>query len=215
LLHLLAYLLDELLRRHGKLERTVVGLACAGEVPGQVFVGVPVPVRPGHPDLLAAELLAQGRQGADFVRDAVDPLRAVWINVNDGVTPGRLHHALDRHVFVGRIETRLVAEVSAHELDGAHHRPVTLVARAHRQRLDERRHHAAVMGLVGATDRHLHGLPISGPARLPLFDQSAQCLLVDDGVDHLSDDVVRMSEGGIGDLEEQVVLPSHALEVLE
>jgi hypothetical protein len=47
------------------------------EVGGQVLIGIAAAVGDNHPDLLAAELLTQRLEHADFVGDAVDALAPV------------------------------------------------------------------------------------------------------------------------------------------
>ena len=77
--HLLSQAVDERAGVERQVERLIMAGALRVEVGRQVLVGVAVAVRACHPHLLAAQLVAQGFEGANFVGDAVDaraPLRA-------------------------------------------------------------------------------------------------------------------------------------------
>src|SRR3954468_16817613 len=70
--HLLSQAVDERAGVERQVERLIMAAALRVEVGRQVLVGVAVAVRACHPHLLAAQLVAQGFEGANFVGDAVD-----------------------------------------------------------------------------------------------------------------------------------------------
>ena len=79
----------------GQAEPLVAGGPARGEVGRQILVGVAEAVGARHPDLLAAQPLAQGLQHADLVVDAVHPLAAARRVLDHDVAPLRADHALD------------------------------------------------------------------------------------------------------------------------
>ena len=128
-------------------------VAARGEVGRQVLVRVAVAVGAGDPDLLAAELVAQGLERADLVGDPVDARPALRVGVHHGVAPERAHDALDRHVLVGRDMAQPGAGVAPHQGERLDHRPVRLVVGAEVKASSRSRHHPAVVAAVGAADR--------------------------------------------------------------
>jgi hypothetical protein len=71
----------------------VVHVAVLLEIGGQVVVGIAPAVRPGHPDLAAAEGLAQGFEHAQLVGD---PLHLAFV-VDHRLAPLRRHYPGQRH----------------------------------------------------------------------------------------------------------------------
>ena len=89
------------------------------------------------------------------------------------------------------------------------------VVRAEIQGLEDLRHHAAVMALVGVPDHGAQGGPIGRSRGLPFLDQVAQGLFADDREHDLAHDPVGLIEGGPGELEQEVLLAGDALQVVE
>lgn len=70
------------------------------EIPRQILIGVPVFFRAGHPDLLTPQPLAQRRQHADLVVDAIDLRIALAIFLQHEIAPFRRDDVLDGDTFV-------------------------------------------------------------------------------------------------------------------
>ena len=89
------------------------------------------------------------------------------------------------------------------------------VVRAEIQGLEDLRHHPPVMALVGIPDHGAQGGPIGRSRGLPFLDQVAQGLFADDRKHDLAHDPIGLVEGGPGELEQEVLLAGHALQVVE
>src|SRR3954451_17195855 len=78
--------------------RLIMAGALRVEAGRQVLVGVAVAVRACHPHLLAAQLVAQGFEGANSVGDAVDARAPLRVLVHDCIAPQRADDAVQWHV---------------------------------------------------------------------------------------------------------------------
>ena len=185
------------------------------EVSRQIVVGVAVAVRADHPDFLAAQPLAQGFQHGDFIGDAVDPIPAGGVPLHDGFSPQATYHAIERHLHVGREGMHLGVGKALHQVERVHHRAVAVVVGAEFQRGQQGRYHAPVVALVGIADHSAQGDAVGWAGGLPLLDQIAQRLLADHWKHHVAHHAVRLGQGGVGQIEQQVLLSGHALEVLQ
>jgi len=70
-------------------------------------------------------------------------------------------------------------------------------------------------GPVGIPDHRAQGGAIGRSRRLPLLYQISQRFLADNGEHNLAHDPIRFSERGVGDLEQEVLLAGHALNVIQ
>ena len=153
-LHLAAHVLHEHPRLTRLFERRVILVAPDVEIVRQVLVGVAEAVRALHPHLLAAHLLAQRRQHAPFVGDAVD--RPTVFVVLHQILPIVAHHAVQRHLLAGRKHRGLAVPVLVQQGQGVHHGAVQLVVALEGQHLQQRGHDAAVVVAVGGARHQLH-----------------------------------------------------------
>ena len=76
-------------------------------------------------------------------------------------------------------------------------------------------HHAPVVPLVGVADHGTQRGAVGRPSGFPLLDQIAQGLLANHRKDDLAYHAVRLGQCGIGQFEQQIVLASDALDVIE
>jgi hypothetical protein len=125
---------DEPLGVQRQLQRLIIAFAVALEVGRQVLVGIAVAVRPDHPDLLAAQALAQGLQHGDLIGDAVDAILAGGVLLDDRLAPQAPHDAIERNVLLGRKGPDLALGKALDQIERFHHRTVTVVVGAEVER---------------------------------------------------------------------------------
>ncbi len=126
---------DEALGVERQLQRLVVVLAVRLEVGRQIVVGIAVAVGADHPDLLAAQALAQGLQHRDLVGDAVDAILAGGV-----LSPSTASRQRPRTTpssgtssSAGKVCTLVVGE-ALDQVERLHHRSVAVVVGAELQR---------------------------------------------------------------------------------
>ena len=94
------------------------------EVSRQILVGVPVFCRAGHPDLLAPQPLAQRRQHADFIVDAVDLGIPLTVLLQHEIVPFRRDDVLNGNTFVQAHNAPAILMKALQPADRLDHRPV-------------------------------------------------------------------------------------------
>jgi hypothetical protein len=77
------------------------------------------------------------------------------------------------------------------------------------------RHHTPVMPFVGIPDDCPQGCPIGRPHGFPFLDQVSQGLFADQWEDDVANTSVRLIEGRIRDLEQQVLFARYAPEIIQ
>ena len=186
------------------------------EVGGQVLVGVAPPVSAGDPDLLAAQVLAQRLEGDHLVDHAHDPLAAVLVGAVDQRPPVLGDPGMGRDVLPGGVVRQAArAGVAADQRQGLDDRLAGGAAGTELQHLEQLDQPAPVVPGVGGPQRGLHGAPVGGSGGLVLGDQVAQRLLARHRVDHGADGVVRAGDRGLGEPEQQRLLPGDLAELAD
>ena len=109
---------DEAIGFERQIQRPVVRRSLRLEVGRHIVVRVPVAIGADHPDLLAAQLVAERLQDADLIGDPVDARPPLGILLDDRLPPEPAHHAVDRHVFLGGKGVQLGAGVTLEESRG-------------------------------------------------------------------------------------------------
>jgi len=189
-------------------------LVTAGiEIGRQIMIWIAVAVGALDPNLLAAELLAQGLQGADLVGDAVDTWAALGVALQHRVAPGRRYHAVQRYVLLCGVEAQLARGVAGDDVQSVEHGPMCLVVGAEVERFQHQRQHAPVVRAVGIVNDRLQMSAIDRPSGLAFGHKVMQGLLADGREDHVAHGTVRLGDAGRGQLEQQRRLASDALEV--
>jgi hypothetical protein len=195
-------------RLGGQVEPRVAGRAARGEVGRQVLVRVAEAVGPDHPDLLAAQPVAERLQDADLVVDAVHPLPAARRVLQHDVAPLRADHALNRDLVGAEIlPSRALG--AADRRQRVEHRAVRAVVGAEVERGEEPRHHAAVVGAVGGAHRAVHPPAVRDAERAGLARQRLQRPLAGGGEDDVAHDALRRPDRGLGDTEQDAGLAAH------
>jgi hypothetical protein len=183
-------------------ELGVVGLAFGVEVLGQVLVRGCGSGRPDHPDLLAAQPLAQLLQHADLVVDAVDALVALGVGLHHQLLNGRRHDAAQRHLLPSRVQALGAASVPLEQLEGLDERSVGGVVRAELEGFQQSGHHAPVLGGVRGAQVGVDLEAVGGPTGLVLAHQVTQLLFAAGGrEDHLTHAVIGSLDRGFGNAE--------------
>ena len=114
----------------GRLQRLVIRNALGLEVGRKIVVRVAVAVGADHPDLLAAQLVAQGLQDADLVGDPVDALASLGVLFEDRFSPETAHDVVDRNHFLGGESLKFRIGVTLQEIERLDDWAMALVVRA-------------------------------------------------------------------------------------
>ena len=154
-------------------ELAVIFRAPLLEIPRQVLIGVPVVFRTSHPDLLAPQSLAQRRQHADFVVDAVDLGIPLAVLLQHEIAPFRRDDVLDGNTFVQAHDAAAILVEALQPADRLDHRPVHRVVRMERQGGQHRGQHPPVMPGIGGAQHGMH-LALERARRLVLADDRRQ-----------------------------------------
>ena len=206
---------DEAIGIERQLQRLIIRCALRLEVGREILVRVAVPVGPDHPDLLAAQLVAQRLKDADLIGDPVDALTSLGILFDDRFSPEALHDAVERHRFLGGKGLEFRVGVTLQEIERLDDRAMMLVVRAEFQALKDVGRHAAVMTLVGIADHRPERGLVARPRGLRLFDQVTQGLFADDRKDDLAHGPIRFLESRAGKVEQEILLARDALQIIE
>ncbi|WP_425460182.1 CATRA conflict system CASPASE/TPR repeat-associated protein [Herbidospora galbida] len=215
---LVAQLVDEHARIEGLAEFGVVLEAAYLVVGGEVVVGVAPPVRPDHPDLLAAQLVAQALEHPALIHRPQDPLTALAVGPVHQLYQLRRHHAVDRNALAERVAldpVRLLGLVAFDQRQCVHHRRVHRVRRPELQRLDDLDQAGPVVVGVGGLEHPLLVLPVRRPFGLELVQQRHQRLVTarHRRIDHVLDPGLRCLQRGLGHLEQDGLLARHPLQL--
>ena len=195
----------------GQRERGLIRRAVHRKGRGATRSRVPIALRPAHPHVLAAKLVAQGWQDTQRVGEAVAPLAPLGIGCEHGRAP--VLPAAPRPRAVRRDgrgapapgESALAARERPEEpLRGG-------VVRATFPGLEERGQPPARVRAIGAAHARLDGRTREGARRLPLFDEITERGLTDDRQAPLVAHAGRVSEAGRRQAIEPAGLPMPAL----
>ncbi len=118
----------------------------------QILVWIAVPVGAGHPDFLAAKLLAQSFEDADLIRDPVDALPSLGILFYHGLAPKPTHDAIQRYLLLGWESMHFRVGVTLHEVERPDGRLMAFVVGVEVQDMENLWHHTPVVPLIGIPD---------------------------------------------------------------
>ena len=144
-----------------------------------------------------------------------DAIATGGILLHHGVAPQATHDAVERHLLFGREGSQLGVGEAFHQLQRLHDRTMTFVVGPELEGRQEFGHHAPVVPLVRIADHGAQRRAVGWPSGFPLLDQIAQGLLANHRKDDLAHHAVRLSQCGIGQFEQQVLLAADALDVIE
>ncbi len=185
------------------------------EVGGQVFVGVAPLVGAGHPDLLAAQPVAEGCEDAHLVDGAHDPSPATVVGPVQRLSPRFAHNPVDWHMLTDWVVPLGPPGVTADQGDGVDDGPMGGVGRLEGEHIEEFDQPAPVVVGVAGLQGGLHGAPVGGPRRLVLADQVVEGLLADDRVQGVTHNLVGMVDSGLGQPEQDVLLAPDPSELVD
>ncbi len=215
LVHLGLQVGDEPLGVQRQLQRLIIPFAVALEVGRQVLVRIAVAVGPDHPDLLAAQALAQGLKHGDLIGDAIDAILTGSVLLHHRLAPQTPHDAIKRNVLLGWKDPDLALRKALEQVKRFHHRTVTVVVGAEVERGQQPGHHTSVVPTVGVADHRAQGEMVGRPGGLPFFHQVLQRLFAHHRKDDVPHDAIRLGQRRLGEGKQQVLLACDALEVLE
>jgi len=212
-----AHLLAQPGDKRGRVQRLAqagVVLGAAGlEVGGQVLIRVAPPAGAGDPDLLAGQVLAQRLEGDDLVDHADDALAAVLVGAVDQRLPVLGDPGVRGDVLPGGVVGQAArGGVAADQRQGLDHWLAGTASGAELKDLEQPDQPAPVVPGVGGTQRGLHGAPVGRAGGFVLGDQVAQRLLARHRVHHGAHGVVGAGDRGLGEAEQQRLLPSDLAE---